>query len=238
MEYDSGMADTKRPKGLIPAVVVLVLLLVASLVSLLLSRDDADRPTPGTAEASSSPAMTAPRGTGPVQPPLTAAPEGVIWELFEGVAVPSSEEDGPTRVAGPVHAGFSRTPTGALLADAQISIRTLVARDVVDLLTVAEAQLVEGSGKTAYLNLIRQLEVNDPPAAGYAQIAGFRYITYTSDLAVISRATRDPSGRIQVSTDTLRWIDGDWKLDKPATGLQQPQVVQDLTGYVPWSGIS
>ncbi len=220
----------------IAAVVALALLLGVSLFALLGRGDDGG---PAVASPGAAPSTAAGGGTTPEVPePLTAAPSGVTWELFEGVAVPSSKTDGPMRVDGPVHAGFSQTPTGALLADAQISTRTLVDRDVADLLAVAEAQLVDGPGKTAYLNLISQLEENDPPATGYAQIAGFRYITYTPDLAVISRATRDQSGRIQVSTDTLRWIAGDWKLDKPATGLQQPQVVQDLTGYVPWSGVS
>ncbi len=240
VEYDSGMTENKSRRGLLAAVVVLVVLLGgAALIPLLIGGDDDGGQATPSKTGTDRPSATTSAGVAePVQPPLTTAPEGVTWELFEGVAVPSSRTDGPTRVDGPVQAGFSRTPTGALLADAQISIRTLVDRDVADLLTVAEAQLVDGPGKTAYLNLISQLEVNDPPATGYAQIAGFRYITYTADLAVISRATRDQSGRIQVSSDTLRWIDGDWKLDKPATGLQQPQVVQDLTGYVPWSGIS
>ena len=114
----------------------------------------------------------------------------------------------------------------------------LVNRRVEDLRGVAQAQLVDGPGKSTYLSLLDRLTSNDPPPNGYGQIAGFRYITYTPDLAVISRATRDSAGRLQVSTDTVRWVDGDWKLEKPASGLQQSQVVQNLDGYVPWSGIA
>lgn len=237
LEYDNDMTDHKRSRVTIAAAVVLALLLGVAFFALLGRGDDGEPVTTPPGATASTPAG----GTTPPEAaePLTAAPEGVTWELFEGVAVPGSEVDGPTRVDGPVHAGFSQTPTGALLADAQISTRTLVDQDVADLVAVAQAQLVDGPGKTAYLNLLDQLDGrNDPPASGYAQIAGFRYITYTPELAVISRATRDQSGRIQASTDTLRWIDGDWKLEKPTTGLQQAQVVQDLSGYVPWSGIS
>lgn len=239
LEYDSDMTDTKRSRGLLVAVAVLLLLLGLSLLALLLTRDDdgPEQPAPSVIPTAGIPgASTVP--TEVVPPPLTAAPAGVTWELFEGVALPVSRTDGPTRTQGPVHAGFSRTPTGALLADMQISSRILVDRQADDLREVAQAQLVEGPGKTAYLNLISRLTINDPPSNGYAQIVGFRYITYTPDLAVISRATRDQSGRLQVATDTVRWVDGDWKLEKPTTGLQQPQVVQDLAGYVPWSGVS
>ena len=236
------MTDNKRKSRVVLAAVALLLLVGLSVVALVLGRGDGSAPPTGPvatgpsraaepeASATTPPAMDA--------KPLTEAPAGVTWELFQGVALPTSRTDGPTRIDGPVHAGFTRTPTGALLADVQISSRILIDPQVDSIRQVVETQLVEGPGKTAYLNLISPLTENTPPASGYAQIAGFRYVTYTSELAVISRATRDPAGRVQVSTDTLRWIDGDWKLDLPPSGLQQPQVVQDLHGYVPWSGVS
>ena len=215
-----------------------VLLGGASLLPLVIGGDE-DGPVPPPPAASAPLAPGAPPSApAEVPAPLTAAPAGVQWELFQGVALPTSRTDGPTRIDGPVHAGFAQTPTGALLADAQISYRSLVDPDLAGLRRVAEAQLVEGPGKVAYLNLIDQLRENAPPAAGYAQIVGFRYITYTPDLAVISLATRGKSGALQVGTDTMRWVDGDWKVELPGSGLQQPQVVQDLAGYVPWSGVS
>lgn len=233
------MTENKRSRGVVVAAVVLALLVGVSLLALLLGRDGHGAGQAAPPATSSAGQPTAPSGApAEVLPPLTAAPAGVTWELFQGVALPTSSTDGPTSIEGPVHAGFSRTPTGALLAGVQISYRTLVDPDVDDLRRVVDAQLVEGPGKVAYLNLLDQLTENEPPAGGYAQVVGFRYITYTPDVAVISRATRGNSGRTQVGTDTLRWVDGDWKLEKPASGLQQPQVVQNLAGYVPWSGVS
>ncbi len=234
------MTDNKRPRGLVAAAVVLVLLVGVSLLTLLLNRDgdgagQAAPPT-GPAIAPSSAPSTVPTEA---LAPLTAAPAGVTWELFQGVALPTSRTDGPTRVDGAVHAGFSRTPTGALLANAQIADRSLIEPSLDGLRQIAEEQLVEGPGKVAYLNLVNSFTGrNDPPAAGYAQYVGFRFITYSPDLAVISLATRGKSGRIQTGTDTLRWVDGDWKLELPASGLQQPQVVANLAGYIPWSGVS
>ena len=239
LEYDRAMTDTSRPRRLRVALVALAVLLGGAALLPLVIGGDEDGQAPPAPAASAPPAPGAPApASAEVPAPLTAAPAGVTWELFQGVALPTSRTDGPTSVDGPVHGGFTRTPTGALLADAQIGYRSLVDPDLADLRRVAQAQLVEGPGKVAYLNLIGQLRENAPPATGYAQIVGFRYITYTPDLAVISRATRGKSGTLQVGTDTVRWVDGDWKLEKPASGLQQPQVVQDLAGYVPWSGVS
>lgn len=233
------MTENKRSRGLVAAVVALVLLVGVSLVALLLNRDG-----DGTGQAAPTAVPTAAQPTVPssapaeVLPPLTAAPAGVTWELFQGVALPTSRTDGPTRTDGSVHAGFSRTPTGALLAAEQIGIRGVVEPNLSGLRQIARAQLVAGTGQDAWLNLLGQLKENNTPVGGYAQIVGFRYITYTPDVAVISTATRDSAGHLQVGTDTMRWVDDDWRLEKPASGLQQPQAVQNTAGYVPWSGVS
>ena len=240
VEYDSGMSNDKHPRRLMTAIVVLAVLLGATVLVLVLR--------PGTTTGHPAPPVGLPAAPPAAAPPaptprrdqqvLTAAPAGVSWELFQGVALPVSATDGPTRVHGAVHAGFSHTATGALLADAQINIRRIATPEVAGLRQVAQEQLVDGPGKTAYLNLIASLKDNTPPAGGYTQYVGFRYIAYSPELAVVSLATRGRSGRIQVGTDTLRWTGRDWKLELPASGLQQPQVVPDTPGYVPWHGVT
>ncbi len=236
VEYDSGMSNDKHPRRLLTAIVVLAVLLGgAVLVLVLRTGTPTGHPAPPVGlPAAPPPAPSPPRD----QQVLTAAPAGVSWELFQGVALPVSATDGPTRIHGAVHAGFSHTATGALLADAQINIRRIATPEVAGLRQVAQEQLVDGPGKTAYLNLIASLKDNTPPAGGYTQYVGFRYIAYSPELAVVSLATRGRSGRIQVGTDTLRWTGGDWQLELPASGLQQPQVVPDTTGYVPWHGVT
>lgn len=240
-EYDSGMSVRRSRRGVVVAGVVLGVLLVAAAVTLLLrpGGSPADQPPRAQAPAVAGPVSVTPStvATSEASPVPTTAPDGVRWELFEGVALPTSASAGPTRVDGAVHAGFAHTPTGALLADAQIGFRSLVTPSLTGLRRVAQDQLVAGPGKTAYLNLIASLTDNAAPAAGYSQIVGFRFITYDPDLAVISLATRGRSGVIQVGTDTLRWVDGDWKLQLPPSGLQQPQTVPDIAGYVPWHGV-
>ncbi len=170
--------------------------------------------------------------------PLTAAPEGVTWELFQGVALPVSRTDGPTRVDGPVHAGFSRTPTGALLAAAQIRVRAIATPSVPDLLRVVDEQFADGPGKSAYRELIAQVTDVSPPAGGYTQYVGFRYLSYDPDLAVVSLASQGSSGTTRAATATVRWIDGDWRLERPADAQEPSQVLPSLAGYVPWAGVT
>lgn len=232
------MTENKRSRGLVVAVVVLVLLVGVSLVALLLNRGgDGSQAAPSAAPTGAQP-TSASSAPAEVLPPLTAAPAGVTWKLFQGVALPTSRTDGPTRVTGPVHAGYSQTPTGALLAAAQIVARSIVDPGLSDLRQIGQQQLVAGPGQTAYLTLVNSFTDNQPPAAGYAQYVGFRYITYAPDVAVVSLATQSRSGVFQAGTHTVRWVDGDWKLELPQSGLQQPQVVQNISGYVPWSGVS
>jgi hypothetical protein len=152
----------------------------------------------------------------------TTAPVDVTWELFRGVALPTSPVHGPTRIDGPVHSGFARTPTGALLADAQINMRRFITPGD-DWVDVTQAQLLPGVGRDAYVNLRSRVSDELPPE-GLAQYIGFRFITYTPDLAVISLATRGDSGVVQAGTDTLRWVDGDWRLEIPASVVRCPEL--------------
>jgi len=234
VEYDNDMSNDKRPHRLLTAIVVLAVLLGGAVLVLVLR--------PGTPTGHPAPPAAAPPAASPPAPSpprdqqvLTAAPAGVSWELFQGVALPVSGTDGPTRARGAVHAGFSHTATGALLADAQIGVRRIATPSLAGLRLIGQQQLVDGPGKTAYLNLVASLKDNTPPAGGYTQYVGFRYIAYSPELAVVSLATRSKNGVVQVGTDTLRWTGRDWQLELPASGLQQPQVVPDTAGYVPWA---
>jgi hypothetical protein len=236
LEYDNGMTETKRSRMTVVAVVALALLLGVSLFALL-GRGDNGGPTakpPGSAPSTPAGGSTAPE----VPEPLTATPEGVTWQLFQGVALPVSRVDGPTRVNGPVAAGYSRTPTGALLAASQIRVRALATPGVENLLRVVDEQFAPGPGKAAYRNLISNVTDTAPPAGGYTQYVGFRYLSYSPEVAVISLASRGNSGVLRASTNTVRWLDGDWRLEKPADAQEPSQVLQDRSGYVPWAGVS
>ncbi len=235
LEYDNGMT-TKRSRVTITAAVALTALLGVSLIALL-GRDNDSRPVTASPVASATP-TAAESGAAVAAAPLTAPPTGVSWELFQGVALPVSRTDGPTRVDGPVAAGYSHTPAGALLAAAQIRVRALATPGVDNLLRVVDEQFAPGPGKTAYRNLISTLTDTAPPAGGYTQYVGFRYLSYSPEVAVISLASQGNSGVLRASTNTVRWLNGDWRLERAADGQEPGQVLQDRAGYVPWAGVS
>ncbi len=225
----------------VAAAVVVALIALAGVVVVVVTRDS---PPPPRAQQPPTPAAPSASPAGEATPPPgdqavpTAAPADVTWSLFQGVALPSSPTAGPTRTEGAVHAGYSLTPEGALLAAAQIGARHLITpregwRQVV------QQQVVPGPGRDAFVRARAQVTTDQVPAGTYGQIAGFRFVTYSPDTAVIQLVTRFRNGNLQVSTPTLRWVNGDWKLQLQPDGSASPTVqsVSSLAGFVPWGGV-
>ena len=225
----------------VAAAVAVALIVLAGVVVVLVTRD-----IPQPSRAQQPPAPTAPGAgpAGPTTPPPvevavpTAAPAGVSWSLFQGVALPSSPTAGPTRTEGPVHAGYAHTPEGALLAAAQVGYRHLITpregwRQVV------QQQVVPGPGRDAFVRTRAQVTTDEVPAGTYGQLAGFRFVTYSPDTAVIQFVTRFRNGTLQVTTSTVRWADGDWKLQLQPDGSASPtaQRVDNLAGFVAWGAV-
>lgn len=166
--------------------------------------------------------------------PLLAAPP-VTWQLFAGVPLPYSATAGPSIVDGPVYAGFERSQVGALLAAAHLGTRYLLTpgsgwRDVV------AQQVLPGPGRDAYVRIRATAEDADS-SGGHGQPVGFRILAFTPDLAVVQEAVRFPlSGVLQVTSTTLRWVGGDWRLQLQPDGSTSPTAQQapDLDGFVVW----
>lgn len=168
----------------------------------------------------------------------TSPPTDVRWELYQREALPYSVTAGPRTVDGAVARGYAHTPTGALMAAAQIGARKLLSpgdswRQVV------EQQVMPGAGRDRFIQLRSQIITDGTPDPRLGQIAGFRFITYTPDIAVIQFATKFSNGRMQVTTGTVQWSDGDWKQVLQPDGSESPtvQAIPDLTGMVAWSGV-
>lgn len=219
--------------------VVVVTFVLAVVIGLLVKGHPA-RPasTPGIpagpAATSASVAVTTPAAGGGV--PLSAAPVGVSWRLVDGVALPFSAGDGPGSVAGGVASGFSHSPAGALLACVQTALRIGAVNPAAQAGEVAA--MVIGAGRAAL--------VASRPAAAPAvkpQMAGFRYVSYTPDQAVIGlawRVTDVASGTAKLAAIgefEMTWSGGDWRLVDD--GSQAPLATAldpGLTGYVPFAG--
>lgn len=197
----------------------------------------ATTPTVSTSTSVAAPAATT---SALVTIPPTAAPVGVTWALFQGIALPSSTSDGPTKVSGPIYSGYSHTPTGALLAAVQISTRHLLT-PAPGWQAIVATQVEPGPGRDQFTKLeAAQAQDTAAPGGGYGQYVGFRFVTYSPDVAVIEVATKFPNGNEQVSTLTVRWLQGDWKQELQPDGADTPppQSVQNLAGFTAWSGVS
>ena len=227
------------------AAVVVVLIVAAGLFLALRGGGSSPRtlPAPATgsspqpAAGASSPAAGRAGPTDTDQRVPTTTPRGVSWSLYDGVALPFSAAAGPTRFDGPVAAGYAHAPLGALIAAGQIGVRYLIT-PAGGWRQVSEQQVLPGPGRDAY-SAARAGVGDDPPAGGYGQSAGFRFVTYTPDVAVIQLATKFSSGQLQVTTSTVRWSGGDWRLELQGDGGTSPtrQQAADLTGFVPWAGL-
>lgn len=244
--HETGQGSP-RPSMMLAGGVAVLLLLGAGAVSLRGGRGAtataATAPSPGP--TASGLAAAVPNYPGPGAPtspnirgsqPLLSAPR-VSWQLFSGVALPYSPTAGPLTVDGPVYSGFERSQAGALIAAVQLGSRYLLTpgsgwREVV------ARQVLPGAGREVFIRVRAQVEVNDPPGT-YGQLAGFRIVAYTGDVAVIQEVSRfSLTGRLQVTTATVKWVGGDWQLELQPDGGSSPtaQAVPNLDGFVVWGG--
>ena len=248
MTFDHTSDREPEPGGRRPgrawtvaAAAIVALIVLAAVVVILSTRGGAKAPPAGAAPAPAASAVASPSAA-----PLAAqdqtvpdsAPPGVSWTLFQGVALPSSSSAGPGRITQPVYAGYAHTPVGALLATAQIGYRYFLTpgdgwRQVV------RDQVSPGPGHDAFVANRAKVTTTDVAPGGLGQLAGFRFVTYGPDVAVIQLVSRFSSGTLQVSTDTVHWVDGDWQLQLQPDGGSSPtaQRVDTLSGFVPWGGV-
>jgi hypothetical protein len=171
-----------------------------------------------------------------VEPLLSAPP--VTWQLFSGVALPYSPTAGPRSVDGPVYAGYERSQVGALIAAAQLGTRYLLTPGE-GWREVADRQVLPGVGRDVFVAARAQVDDLEVPPGTYGQLAGFRMVTFTPDVAVISFVSRfSLTGQLQATTTTVKWTGGDWRLELQPDGGSSPtaQTVPDLDGFVVWGG--
>lgn len=230
-----------RPGFVAAAVLLALVMLVGVVVAVLPDRDQDGQLN---APASRSPIVSTSTPSSSSTPPPTqvvptAAPAGVRWELTGQQAVPGSDVDGPRRRDGKTAAGFSHTPTGALIAAAQIAIRSAHIAGRESWEPTITRQFVPSADRERLLVALRQAPPEQPEPGELAPIAGYIYQSYSPDTAVIGIVSRAPGGgqpRYQVLTVTLLWRDGDWRMQAPPGGswLSLSRQASDLTGVVEW----
>ena len=250
-----------RPRGFAAAAVVLALVvvaLVAVLINAAVSGPDTTAAVPAPTSGGGVPAPAAPTAastsagdpgaggdrpdgcvtTGTDQQVLTSTPAEVRWSLVQGFAVPASDADGPAlQGEGGVGYCFARTPLGALLAAANLGHGTG---------TPAAVQAGVLSRSTVENQYAPQLAAVTPePAPGATpsvQLAGFRVISYTPDVATVALALSNSAatGAYATATVALQWDRGDWRAVPQAgpTLFLTVSSMPSLSSYVPFSGVA
>ncbi|MBQ1040810.1 MULTISPECIES: hypothetical protein [Micromonospora] len=227
-----------RPGVIASAALVVIVVIAAVLLAITVGGDD-ETDTTGTAPL----AILVPDGSTTAQSLPTAVPiappAGVRWELVGQTAVPVSATAGPTRVAGGTAANYAHTPDGALIAAAQLMVRSAASagRDCWE--PTVQRQFLPGNDRDQLLAALRDNPDYSSEPGELSQIAGFSYQSYTPDTAVIGLVLRAPSAgtaRYHVLTLTLLWRDNDWRMQAPPGGawISLNRVTNDLTGVVEW----
>ncbi|WP_250324923.1 hypothetical protein [Williamsia sp. CHRR-6] len=203
----------------------MIVALVVSAVAVTLLARSCD-PTPSSVGGSRVGASTAPsaakgslvpqiphRTLTPADPDyLTAAPQGISWQRVDGVPLPFSATDGPTRIQGAVTGGYSNSPQGAVLAAAQIAFRLAFSPDYQ---AVVDAQTDVSDSTRAQLVAAREAGPQPDPAV-IAQFAAapvaFRVSAFADNHATVYLAyPRTPGAQVRFSRSALIWEGGDWR---------------------------
>jgi hypothetical protein len=221
-------ADTRWTAGTWASLVLVAVLVVFGVV-VGLTRGSGESPT------TPAPPLTAPAALllDRDQSIPTVAPK-VSWTDFQGVALPeNSAVYGPARYVGDAAVGWAHTPRGSLLAMIHASTRSVFAADWQD---VYANELADNKGRRVLTDLRSGYTgvagASDPDQM---QIAGFKFVFYSDDLATISIASSSPvNGTLQAVTMTVIWSGGDWRLTLLNTGAQAATGIplNDLNGYV------
>jgi len=231
-------------RGFIVAGVVVALLLIAAVAVVFTGGGNdskAPRAQAGQQTAATTPAQSSSStSSGCHQPagyqlPPVAAPANK-WELVGKLVAPSDPTGaGPGKKSSDgLRSCFAHDPTGALFA----AVNWLGTTSSADLLSSALTTLTApGPGRDA----MRAKLASDPSAVigdGGYQVAGFSFLTYTGDVAMMNLAVDVVGGRQAAIPMTLQWSGHDWLVQLPADGkvLAGLQILDNLTGYVPWSG--
>ena len=239
VEKNEAQNPLMKPKFIISAVVVAILVALGIILPLLPkgsgNADPAPAASASTTSASTSPALASnasicglPPGN---QDKPVSAPADTHWELVSKFAVPTSPKQygpGQTTPDG-LRACFAHSPTGALYAGINIVVLGSAGRS--DLL--AQHLVVGGPERDTMLG---QPTTAAPQTAPF-QLSGFKVLSYSADRAVIEYGVTTSNGSMGSFPIAMQWQAGDWKWVPPATGQSESKQLSDLNDFIPWAGV-
>lgn len=143
-----------------------------------------------------------------------AAPTGVQWRDYQGIALPHADQ-GPATVTDGAAGGFEHSPRGAGLAALTHTIRLSVAPDN-QWPTVLARTVVAGSARDAWAVNRVQLSITGPAAVEYAPtLLGYKITGYTDERTRVDVFTEYADRSRAVNHTTVTWSEGDWRLQLP-----------------------
>lgn len=162
------------------------------------------------------------------------APE-TTWTLPGTTAAPFVEGHGPGVIEDDGYRYcYSRTPTGALLAAANIFPMSEIKPSITGKMDARST--VPGPSREAALSVPEEpdFQVSDIRI----QIAGFKILSYDGNSAHVDIALNRNTGQMSSQIVALRWAEGDWKVEltPEAEHLSEPEAIDSLNGYASWSG--
>lgn len=187
-------------------------------------------PSPSSSSASEGVEASVCGLSGTKETALGAAPDS-DWELVGRTAVPAAPEtSGPGAVSDAgIRYCFAKSPSGALFA----------AANIFGLVSSGEqrAVLTELAADTAARDQqLQELDETQSAPSG-AQIRGFQLQNYTESSATIDLGIELPNGAVGSVPIPLVWEGGDWKLNVVEGGISGSKQLNDLSAYIPWSGV-
>lgn len=145
--------------------------------------------------------------------------------------LPSVDGAGPARTLPGELSGYAHTPTGALLAAANIVMALYYADAGSDWGSVADTMVIWPDGARMDLS-DRRTEAKVPASPVPLTLIGFRYISYTDQQASVRLWWRGQNTLGLITT--LVWRAGDWRVawDENAADIR---VLTASDSYIPWT---
>jgi hypothetical protein len=161
----------------------------------------------------------------PVAAPSAPA---IRWSVIGGIPVPVSSTGGPRNTEGGRATGFSHDALGAALAAVNISFR-LVSDVGPQVYEPTVREQCFGDVDTTLEQVRHSPSIASPGSATsefwYKILGG----DPQGDLVLISIVVKTPQSGGYVGSDrTLRWVNGDWRMQVPPP---QPSVIPTVSGY-------
>lgn len=160
------------------------------------------------------------------------------WELVGKMATPTDPAVGPGKTdASGFRSCFAHSPAGSLFA--AMNVAALGSSGSSDILKqVADKLLVPGAGRDAAMKETAS-GTSSRGSSTTIQVKGFLLRSYTPSEASVDLAFSTETGALGRTTFSMRWLDGDWKVQPSDDGATFGHIsqVRDLSGFIFWSGV-